>query len=48
MLFRSQKATMEKADSLYGVTMPERGISKVLSIRLSEASEYLDKENDNG
>ena len=43
-----QKATMEKADSLYGVTMPERGISKVLSIRLSEASEYLDKENDNG
>lgn len=43
-----QKATMEKADSLYGVTMPERGISKVLSIRLSEADEYIDKENDNG
>ena len=29
-----QKATMEHADVLYGVTMPEQGISKVLSLRL--------------
>ena len=31
-----QKATMEYADVLYGVTMPERGISKVLSLRLGD------------
>jgi len=31
-----QKATMEHADVLYGVTMPERGISKVLSLRLGD------------
>ncbi len=29
-----QKATMEHADVLYGVTMPEQGISRVLSLRL--------------
>lgn len=31
-----QKATMEHADVLYGVTMPERGVSKVLSLRLGD------------
>lgn len=31
-----QKATMEYADVLYGVTMPEQGISKVLSLRLGD------------
>jgi chromosome segregation protein len=36
-LVTHQKATMEYADALYGVTMPERGISKVLSLRLGEA-----------
>ena len=29
-----QKATMEHADVLYGVTMPEQGVSKVISLRL--------------
>ncbi len=33
-LVTHQKATMEYADVLYGVTMPEQGISKVLSLRL--------------
>ena len=32
-LVTHQKATMEHADVLYGVTMPERGISKLLSLR---------------
>ena len=32
-----QKATMEHADVLYGVTMPEQGISKVLSLRLGDS-----------
>ncbi len=31
-----QKVTMEHADVLYGVTMPERGISKLLSLRLGD------------
>ena len=35
-LVTHQKATMEHADVLYGVTMPERGISKVLSLRLGD------------
>ncbi|MBQ1396654.1 MAG: chromosome segregation protein SMC [Eubacterium sp.] len=35
-LVTHQKATMEHADVLYGVTMPEHGISKVLSLRLGD------------
>ena len=31
-----QKATMEHADVLYGVTMPEQGISKVISLRMGD------------
>jgi len=36
VLVTHQKATMEFADILYGVTMPEQGISKVLSLKLEE------------
>lgn len=35
-LVTHQKANMEHADVLYGVTMPEHGISKVLSLRLGD------------
>lgn len=38
-LVTHQKATMEHADVLYGVTMPEQGISKVLSLRLGDEFE---------
>lgn len=31
-----QKATMEHADVLYGVTMPEQGIPKVISLRMGD------------
>lgn len=34
-----QKVTMEHADVLYGVTMPEHGISRVLSLKLEDARE---------
>ena len=34
-----QKVTMEYADVLYGVTMPEHGISKMLSLKLEDARE---------
>ena len=35
-LVTHQKTTMEYADVLYGVTMPEQGISKVLSLNLGD------------
>ena len=35
-LVTHQKATMEHADVLYGVTMPEKGISKVLSLSMDD------------
>ena len=33
-----RKGTMEHADVLYGVTMERSGISKLASVRLSEAN----------
>ena len=35
-LVTHQKATMEHADVMYGVTMPEHGVSKVLSLRVGD------------
>ncbi len=35
-LITHQKATMEHADALYGVTMAEEGVSKVISLKLGE------------
>lgn len=37
ILVTHRKGTMEAADRLYGVTMPERGISRILSMQLSQA-----------
>jgi len=34
-----RKPTMELADNLYGVTMQEKGVSKIVSVQLSEAVE---------
>ena len=38
-----RKGTMERAHTLYGITMQERGVSTVLSIQLGEVEQYLDK-----
>jgi len=35
ILVTHRKGTMEAADRLYGVTMQERGISRILSMQLS-------------
>lgn len=34
-----RKGTMEEADSLYGVTMQEKGVSKLVSVRLQDVDE---------
>jgi chromosome segregation protein len=36
-LVTHQKTTMEYANALYGVTMPEEGVTKVISLRLGDA-----------
>lgn len=36
IMITHRKGTMEAADTLYGVTMPESGVSKVISVRLEE------------
>lgn len=38
-----RRGTMEIADRIYGVTMQERGISKVLTLDMDEAEESLDQ-----
>lgn len=35
-----RKGTMEEADVLYGVTMQESGVSKLVSVRLEDSKEY--------
>jgi chromosome segregation protein len=39
-----RKPTMELADNLYGVTMEEPGVSKIVSVRLSEATALAEDE----
>lgn len=45
------KRTMEAADTLYGVTMEEAGVSKIVSVKLREGKEdplKLDAATDDG
>jgi chromosome segregation protein len=37
LVITHNRVTMESADYIYGVTMEEPGISKVISLELSEA-----------
>ncbi len=43
-----RRGTMEEADRLYGVTMQEKGVSKVLELDLDEAARQIEEENANG
>ncbi len=35
-----KKVTMEHADGLFGVTMPEKGVSSIVSVKLADAVKY--------
>ncbi len=41
IIITHRRGTMEVADSLYGITMQERGISKVLSINVNEVEKKI-------
>ncbi len=43
ILITHRRGTMEAAEKLYGVTMPTKGISKVLSVDIDEIEEKLGK-----
>jgi chromosome segregation protein len=38
ILITHRKGSMEVCDTLYGVTMQERGVSKIISVQLEEQS----------
>ncbi|NCB51849.1 MAG: chromosome segregation protein SMC [Clostridia bacterium] len=40
-----RRATMEGADDLYGVTMQQKGVSKVIELDLAEAEKHIEEEN---
>ena len=46
ILITHRRGTMDAADILYGVTMPERGISKVLTLNINEISKQKGEEWD--
>ena len=43
ILISHRRGTMESADRLYGVTMPTKGISKILSVDVDEIEQKIGK-----
>ena len=37
-----KKVTMELSDALFGVTMQEKGVSKIVSVKLSDIEDVVD------
>ncbi|TCI66144.1 chromosome segregation protein SMC [Exiguobacterium sp. SH3S1] len=46
VIITHRKGTMEAADTLYGVTMQQNGVSEVLSVELSEAKRVVETEEE--
>jgi len=44
IMITHNRRTMELADTLYGVTMEEPGVSKIVSVRLAQAKEMVKDE----
>lgn len=44
VLVTHQKVTMQHANVLFGVTMPEKGVSKVISLKLADADKFEENE----
>lgn len=40
-----RRGTMEEADELYGVTMQEKGVSRIIELDLAEAEKHIGEEN---
>ena len=41
IIITHRRGTMERADTIYGVTMPERGISKILALNVNEVEHMI-------
>ena len=41
VIITHRRGTMERADTIYGITMPRRGVSKVLTLDIGEVEEKL-------
>jgi len=46
VIITHRKGTMEAADTLYGVTMQQNGVSEVLSVELSEAKRVVEMDEE--
>ena len=45
ILITHKKPTMENAQALFGVTMEEKGVSKIVSVKLADAIKQAEQEN---